>query len=318
MKSENINRRFLDAVVDGSHDDVYYHFGITSSDPILDELTGLRAVVMAGSRERTTELAAQWSGLNNSADIVAFPVEERFTARYTAGILFASHGMGMPSASIALQELMRMMFFLKRGDLAALDEVFWCRVGTSGGVDIPGGTVVVSTEAFLPDLLPYRVRNGLNGEYWFEGTFPADTYEAIIAANAGVPDLSVIPGKTMVADEFFIEQARLDGAICLATPDDKTRWFSWLTQHGVRNLEMEGAMLAGYLNHWGFPRFAMICCTLLNRREHDQITCTAEQLREYSERAAATLFNYLKRDLLGLGASDALVLARTTPGGQLA
>lgn len=30
-------------------------------------------------------------------------------------------------------------------------------------------------------------------------------------------------------------------------------WLRWLDENGVRNIEMEGAMLAGYLNHWGFP-----------------------------------------------------------------
>jgi uridine phosphorylase len=80
--------------------------------------------------------------------------------------------MGMPSASIALQELMRMIFFLKRGDLEAMDEVFWCRVGTSGGVGLPGGTVVVSSEGLMADLKPYRLLRGGEGEYWFDGHFP--------------------------------------------------------------------------------------------------------------------------------------------------
>ena len=35
MKTENINHAFLDGVLDGSHEDVYYHFGIASGDPLL-------------------------------------------------------------------------------------------------------------------------------------------------------------------------------------------------------------------------------------------------------------------------------------------
>jgi len=298
VKTENINHAFLDGVLDGSHEDVYYHFGVGSSDPILDALRGVKAVVVAGSGGRIKEFADRWSRLNDGADVVAFPKEDRFVTRYTAGVLFASHGMGMPSASIALQELMRMVFFLKRGELDALDEVFWARVGTSGGVGLPGGTVVVSSEGLMADLKPYRLLRGGEGEYWFDGGFPAETVDAVIAANAGV-DFPIVSGKTIAGNEFFLEQFRLDGAVCFETPESKMDWLRWVQSNGVANIEMEGAMLAGYLNHWGFSKFAMICTTLLNRLEGDQVTASPEQLHKFSEDSGVALFNYLKSSLLG-------------------
>jgi uridine phosphorylase len=298
LKTENINHAFLDGVLDGSREDVYYHFGVASADPILHKLRDVKAVIMAGSGGRIKEFADRWSELNGGSEIVAFPKEDRFVTRYTAGVLFASHGMGMPSASIALQELMRMVFFLKRGDLEAMDEVFWCRVGTSGGVGLPGGTVVVSSEGLMADLQPYRLLRGGRGEYWFDGHFPADTYNAIIAANEGFDDLTVVSGKTVAGNEFFLEQFRLDGAVCLETPESKMAWLEWLDENGVGNIEMEGAMIAGYLNHWGFAKFAMICCTLLNRLEGDQVTATPEQLHKFTEDSGVVLFNYLKASLL--------------------
>ena len=297
MKTGNINHTFLDGVVDGSHEDVYYHLGVASSDPIVEKLRDVRAVVMAGSGGRIKEFAERWSQLNAGSEIVAFPKEDRFVTRYTGGVLFASHGMGMPSASIALQELMRMVFYLKRGDLDALDQVFWCRVGTSGGVGLPGGTVVVSSEGLMADLRPYRLLNGGAGEYWFDGEFPTATRDSIIAANK-FTDFPIVSGKTVAGNEFFLEQFRLDGAVCLETPETKMEWLRWLHENGVANIEMEGAMIAGYLNHWGFPNFAMICCTLLNRLEGDQVTATPEQLHKFSEDSGVALFNYLAASLL--------------------
>ncbi|RFD24068.1 uridine phosphorylase [Mycobacterium uberis] len=302
MKTENINHVFLDGVLDGSHEDVYYHFGVTSSDPILDELCGIKAVILAGTGERITEFADRWSELNGGSKVsrvIAFPKESRFVTRYTAGVLFASHGMGMASASIALQELMRLVFFLKRGDLKVLDQVFWCRVGTSGGVGLPSGTVVVSSEGLMADLLPYRLLRGGDGEYWFDGRFPVDTHNAIIAANECIDDLTVMSGRTVSGNEFFLEQFRLDGAVCLETPATKTERLRWLDENGVCNIEMEGAMIAGYLNYWGFSKFAMICCILLNRLEGDQITATPQQLRKFSNNSVVVLFNYLMTSLLG-------------------
>ncbi len=292
MHSDHINHAFLDPVVAGDQVDVYYHFGLSSADPVIEDLRDVRAIVMAGSGHRIHEFATTWSAMNSDAPIIALPKEERFVTRYCAGVIFASHGMGMPSASIAVQELMRLVFFLKRGDLDAMAEVFWARVGTSGGVGLPGGTIVVSTEGVMADLRPYRVLNGGMGEYWFDSTFPLDVAEHIVKANAG-SGLEVVLGKTVAGNEFFLEQFRLDGAVCMETPQTKMAWLEWIHDNGVRNIEMEGAMLAGYLNHWGFPRFAMICCTLLDRLQGDQVTATPEQLAQFSDDSGVALFAYL-------------------------
>ena len=297
MKSEGINREFLDGVLTGAHPDVYYHFGVSSEDPLLEGLRDVRAIIMAGSGGRIKEFAQRWSALNGGSEVLAFPKEDRFVTRYTAGVLFASHGMGMPSASIAVQELMRMVYFLKRGDLEAMDEVFWARVGTSGGVGLPGGTIVVTSEGLMSDLKPYRLLQGARGTYWFDGTFPAATREAILKANesSGLP---IVSGKTIATNEFFLEQFRLDGAIRMETAESKQEFLQWLHENGVRNIEMEGAMLAAYLNSWGFSSFAMICACLLNRLEGDQVTSSPEQLHQFSEDSGNVLFNYLESLLL--------------------
>ena len=297
MDSDRINHAFLDPVLAGDAVDVYYHFGVSSDDPVLESFRDVKAVIMAGSGGRIQEFAEHWSGLNGGAEIIGLPKTERFVTRYCAGVLFASHGMGMPSASIALQELMRMVYFLKRGDVDAMDEVFWCRVGTSGGVGLEPGTVVVTTEGLMADLKPYRVLNGGMGEYWFDSTFPHDVAEAIAAANEGA-DFPVVTGKTVAGNEFFLEQFRLDGAVCMETPETKMAWLEWIHDNGVRNIEMEGAMMAGYLNYWGFSKFAMICCTLLNRLLGDQVTSTPEQLHRFSEASGEALFAYLQSTLM--------------------
>ena len=296
MRTENINHVYLDPVVEGKAVDVYYHLGLSSDDPLLDRLREVRAVILGGSADRTRTFANEWSKRNGGAEIVEFPKEDRFVTRYTAGVLFASHGMGMPSASIALQELMKMVFVLKRGDPAALDRVLWMRVGTSGGVGLPAGTIVVTTEGLMTDLKPYRALRGGDGEYWFDGTFPADVAHELLdaAASVGVPAML---GKTVAGDDFYLSQFRLDGAISLETSESKMAWLRWLDEQGVRNIEMEGAMLAGLLNHWGFPRFGMICVTIVNRLLGDQVTFTPTELRALTEREGEVLFAFLRSEL---------------------
>ena len=56
-------------------------------------------------------------------------------------VLSVSHGMGVPSLSILLHELIKML-----SHAGAVDPVFF-RIGTCGGIGLEGGTVVVTEEA---------------------------------------------------------------------------------------------------------------------------------------------------------------------------
>jgi uridine phosphorylase len=290
MRPENINKGFLDGVLKGEYPDIYYHLGIDSNNPILKEFKALKAIVLAGSGNRIKEFAEIWSK-KRKKKIFALSKEERFVTRYCDGVLFVSHGMGMPSASIAIQELMRMVYFLKDGNLEEMDKVFWTRVGTSGGVGLEAGTIVVSIEGVMADLQPYRLFVGKK-EYYFDGKFPEKIADDIIVSNKS-RKIKLEKGKTIAANEFFMEQMRLDGAIRLVEESWKFDWLEWIHKHGVKNIEMEGAMLAGFMNHWGFSKFAMICCTLIDRMKGDQVTSTEKQLHSFSENSGKVLFSYL-------------------------
>jgi uridine phosphorylase len=235
-------------------------------------------------------MAQTWHNKNKKGSLFKFPKDERFTIFYTNGIIFSSHGMGMPSMSIALQELMKLVYFVKKGDLNEIEKVFWCRVGTSGGLVEPG-TVVLTTESLCSDFKPYRLIV-LGEDHYFDPIFPADSVEGIIKANSG-EKIPLIKGKTIGGDCFYIEQNRIDGAIALCNEQGKLEWLKKAEKLGVKNIEMESPVTAGFLNHWGFSNFAVICCVLLNRLKGDQIRSSREELESYSLRAEKVLWNYL-------------------------
>lgn len=296
MNPDHINREYLDGVVAGDTVDHYYHLGLSSRDELIEHFTGLSAVVMAGSGERILAFAQTWSTLNDDAPILSVPKEDRFITRFCAGVLFVSHGMGMASASIALQEVMRLAYLVHCGDLETLAGVFWARVGTSGGIGLAPGTVVISTEALMSDLRPFRIMRGAHGEELFTSGFPEHTsaaIEALSAPGTGQRNIGVVAGRTVSTNEFFLEQCRLDGAIRFETDETKRDHLDWLAGAGVVNIEMEGAVFAAYLNHWGFADFAMVCATLLDRLAGDQVTSTPEQLQQFSDDAGEVLFRYL-------------------------
>ncbi len=291
MNIEHMNKAHLDRALSGEIVDYLYHFGISSADEIINSMKDLKAIVLGGSPHRITRMAKTWSDKNKKAKLLKFPKDERFTVFYTDGVLFSSHGMGMPSMSIAIQELMKLVYFVKKGDLNEVEKVFWCRVGTSGGVGIEPGSVVISTESVLPDLKPYRVFVA-GEEYYFSSKFPEKCIDEIIQASSK-ENINIVKGKTIGADSFYIEQNRIDGAVAMCDENKKLDWLRKAEKFGVKNIEMETPMMVGLLNHWGFPRFAAICCTLLNRLHGDQINSTVEQLEQYSLNAEKVLWNYL-------------------------
>lgn len=59
------------------------------------------------------------------------------------------HGMGIPSVGILLHEVIKLMYHAQ-----VKDPIFF-RIGTSGGVGLEGGTVVISEEAVDGTLSPF-------------------------------------------------------------------------------------------------------------------------------------------------------------------
>lgn len=58
--------------------------------------------------------------------------------------------MGIPSVSILLHEIIKLMYHAR-----VRDPIFF-RIGTCGGVGIDGGNVIITEEALNADLKPYQ------------------------------------------------------------------------------------------------------------------------------------------------------------------
>lgn len=65
-------------------------------------------------------------------------------------------------------------------------------------------------------------------------------------------------------------QGRLDGAFCKFSSNDKMSFLRKLSESGVKNMEMESTAFAA-LTHEAGVRAAVVCVTLLNRLNGDQV-----------------------------------------------
>ena len=74
-------------------------------------------------------------------------------------VLSVSHGMGVPSLSILLHEIFKMLWH------AGVEDATFFRIGTCGGINLPPGTVVVSEGALDGKLQPVHENVSLIVEF---------------------------------------------------------------------------------------------------------------------------------------------------------
>ena len=285
------NEVFLKKALKGKIVDHLYHLGLSSISPEVNLMKDIKAVIMSGSRDRVKRMAKTYITKNKITKIHKLKKDERFYGVYVDDVLFISHGMGMPSMSICLQEVLKLIYYAKKGKMKDIKNVFICRIGTSGGFNIPSGSLVLSSDSCLADLSPYYTRR-LEGRIEYEKvSYNKNLIKDIIKAN---PDTKIEVGTTISCDDFYLEQLRSDGAIIHLKKDEKEKLFKTFVNLNVKNMEMEAAALAAICKDFGHNNFSTICCTLVDRYNLDQVTSTPKELKQFSINAENVIFNYLK------------------------
>lgn len=214
--------------------------------------------------------------------------KERFELYKVGPVIVVSHGMGMPSMQIELDEVTKLLHHSNAQDFK------YFRIGTSGGVGIEGGDVVIADEAINDSLEPVHKKTELGKEQRYPTTLDAQLAQELLAV-AG--DINAQIGKTMGTDDFYLGQGRLDGFLKPSyTEKDKVDFLKRAHEEGVRNIEMESTAFAAFCLRAGIPA-AIVCCALLNRMNGDQVTSTKEELAGFSDNAEQVVINYIAKQL---------------------
>jgi len=270
--------------------DHLYHLGLHTLQDLPALFGDLRAVLLMGSPDRARHMAHRFAAESHGV-VLQVGKTERYHLFKVGPVLFASHGIGQASLSILLHELAKLLHYSGAGVVPIH------RIGTSGGVGVPGGTVVITTHALSGELreefcIPILGKMTARSTDGFDPALG----EALYGCRG---DLPVVKGKTMAADCFYDGQGRLDGSICDHTEVAKAAFLATLHGLGVRNVEMECAYLGAFGKHLGLP-VACVCVCLLNRMEGDQITLTATQMEACVTRSTDLVLRWLHQYLLGL------------------
>jgi len=188
----------------------------------------------------------------------------RFSMYKCGPVISVSHGMGIPSMSILLHEMLKLMYYAK------IKNPIFLRLGTSGGVGVEPGTVVVSDKVVNGMLEAVHEVAILGKKVSRPAIIDPDLVEEIMECTKKAP-FHCVRGTTMATDDFYEGQGRLDGAFCDYTEQDKFDFLLKLKSLGVVNIEMEATAFAAFCHHAGVQG-GVICVTLVNRLIGDQIS----------------------------------------------
>ncbi|MBI5413010.1 uridine phosphorylase [Candidatus Peregrinibacteria bacterium] len=272
--------------------DFLYHLGLDTSMDLKNMFGDVKYVCMGGSPDRAESFAkkaADELGITMPDGGVVKPIgkTERFSLYKVGNVISASHGMGMPSMLILLHEVAKLL------EYAGCRDVKFIRIGTSGGVGVEPGTVVVAEEGVNAKLKPEFEQVELGETYKYPTTLDRQLAREILDVKG---DIRAQIGKTMGTDDFYEGQGRLDGALKPRyTVADKMAFLHKAYGTGVRNIEMESAAFAAFCARAGIPG-AVVCTTLLNRLNGDQVTSTPAELAQFSDNAQRLVLQYIKAE----------------------
>ncbi|XP_074652519.1 uridine phosphorylase 1-like isoform X2 [Tubulanus polymorphus] len=279
----------------GMEEDVLYHFALSTGTHDLRAMFGdVKFVCIGGSPRRMEKLA------HFLVDELEYclPAGQTLTdiagatdryAMYKVGpVLSVSHGMGIPSVSIMLHELIKLVYH------AGCEDVTFFRIGTCGGLGLEPGTVVVSDSTCDGLFNPYLELHVLGKTLQRPGTLDKQIAEALLECSDPSDDFRTITGKTMCTLDFYEGQGRLDGAFCDYTDEDKMVFLRKAYNHGVRNIEMESLCFAAMTHHAGI-KGAVVCVTLLDRLLGDQVSTPHHLLEQWQQRSQILVARYIRQ-----------------------
>ncbi|KAM9031854.1 uridine phosphorylase 2 isoform 2-T2 [Sarcophilus harrisii] len=233
--------------LDSMDEDILYHLDLGTKTHNFPAMFGdVKFVCVGGSPNRMKAFALfihKELGFEGSEediqDICAGT--DRYCMYKTGPVLSISHGMGIPSISIMLHELIKLLHHAKCCDVTII------RIGTSGGIGIEPGSVVITDTAV--------------------NSFFKPQFEQII--------LDTVVTRSTELDKELAEE--------LLNCSEEIREFPTLIGHTMCTYD--------------FYEAAVVCVTLLNRLECDQISSPHEVLLEYQQRPQQLISILIKKRL---------------------
>ncbi|XP_019680794.2 uridine phosphorylase 1 isoform X3 [Felis catus] len=162
------------------------------------------------------------------------------------------------------------------------------------------GSVVITRQAVDASFKPVFEQMVLGKRVVHRTHLDERLAQELMQCGADLREFPTVLGNTMCTSDFYEGQGRLDGALCSYSEKDKQEYLEAAHAAGIRNIEMESSVLAAMCGACGL-QVAVVCVTLLNRLEGDQVNSPHEVLVEYQERPQRLVGHFIKKRLAAAG-----------------
>lgn len=275
--------------------DYMYHLGLNSKMDLNNIFGSIKFVIFTRSNDNAAiiahEIAKKWYKIEVD-DFYFKPIfkTERFNLYKIGFILIISHGIGMPSALICLNEMTKLLKYLKIADAVFIN------IQPAGGLAVPAGSVVIIEEALNTKLEPKFTSIECGVEYEYLTYFNKGLAQTILEFSNKYNSynelkLNIIKGKSISTNDFYEEQARLDGFLIPEfTKQEKDLYLQQAYNAGVYSIDVYSTAFAGFCNQLNIRAIA-INVTMGDRLINDEILISREEQLKAVRNASVFIFD---------------------------
>lgn len=272
--------------------DYLYHLGFDSGQNLEQMFGDVEYVILTRSFNNADTIANEftkkfYSIRDTDVRCKTIGKRERYHIHKIHNSLIVSHGIGVPSLLICLNEVVKLLWHAK------VKSPKFFRVGPSGGLGVNPGQIVVGTEAVTNTLEAQFESIEFGQLHHYPTQFcHALTQDFINAINKN-ETASIVTGKIISGMGYYNGQARLNGAMPLSyTPEEQQQYLHKAYNQGVRSFDMEATGFAGFCN-----QLEISCCeinaVLVDRFLTDEIYISKQEQILHFKKAANLVIDYV-------------------------
>ncbi|NXP59909.1 UPP1 phosphorylase, partial [Chloropsis cyanopogon] len=212
-------------------------------------------------------------------------------AMYKVGpVLSVSHGMGIPSISIMLHELIKLLYHAKCSDITII------RIGTSGGIGLEPGSVVITRQSVDATFKPQLEQVVLGKTVIRSTNLDEQLAKELMQCSKEIGQFNTVIGNTMCTLDFYEGKAALYLAVCCIKLLILWRFLPTFNKSSEVNI-VYYTLSCTFHVYLSQNLSAVVCVTLLNRLEGDQISSPHDVLVEYQQRPQKLVGYFIKKSL---------------------
>lgn len=246
----------------------------------------VRVVLLCGTISRAKKLAQCFG---NDACQYDYSRTDRFTVLLPVpSVLIATHGIGLGSIDCLLNDLHHLL------TISTVSNFCYLRIGSSGGLGISPGTIVVTRNALNGCLKPEMSLAVLGSTTYLPAKLDISLSQKLFTFLEEQSSFQCVMGDTLCAETFFDTQARTDGANPLFSSDQADAFLKHCHKVGVKNIEMESLPLATFATRTRVPA-AVVCATFVDRLVNQTPTEHAAKLAEYENNVVIGVTEFVKK-----------------------